>query len=75
MAIFDPKRYKQTDEWKNLHNAKLRNLYKNASIINTLKSHKLWWVEHVARMKHGRTHKLLLGKPERKHPRGRLNIT
>ena len=46
--ILDSKRDEQTGEWRKLHNAELRNLYKNVTIINMLKSHRLWWVRHVA---------------------------
>ena len=49
--------------------------YGNVNIIRTLKSHRLQWVGHVTWMgDERRTHKLLLGKPEGKRPRGRPKI-
>jgi hypothetical protein len=37
-----------------------------------IKSRRMRWVRHVARMKEGRSvHKVLVGKPERKRPLGR----
>ena len=73
--IFGPKKYEQTGEWRKLRNVELRNLCGNADIIRTLKSLRLPWVGHVARMRNERmAHKLLLRKPEKKHPRGRLKI-
>ena len=65
--IFGPKRDEQTGEWRKLHNH-----YGNADIIRTLKSRRLRWAGHVARMEDGRrAQKLLVGKPEGKRPRGR----
>ena len=49
-----PKRDKQADEWKKMHNVELHNLYGNAEIIRKLKSHRLRWSGHVQRMGDGR---------------------
>ena len=62
---FGPKRDEQTDEQRKLYNVKLHNLYENADIIRTLKSFRLRWVKHVARMGDGRrAHKLFIGNLE-----------
>ena len=70
----DPcKVYKNRDTY--LGNVELHNLYRNADIIKTLKSRRLRWAGHVARMGDGRrAHKILLGKPEGTRPRGRPKI-
>ena len=53
----------------------LHNQYGNADIIRTLKSRKLRWTGHIARMEDGRrAHKILPGKPEWTRPRGRWKI-
>ena len=63
---------KQTGEWRRLRNIELRNLCGNADIIKPLKSYRLRWAGHVARMGDGRrARKILLGKPEGTRPRGR----
>jgi hypothetical protein len=48
--IFGPKRDEVTGEWRKLHNEELRDLYCSPSIIRIIKSRKMWWVGHVARM-------------------------
>jgi hypothetical protein len=72
--IFGPKRDKVTGEWKKkLHNEKLRDLYSSTNIIRIIKSRRMSWVGHVARMGEKRNaYTLLVGKPERKRPLGRL---
>ena len=73
--IFGPKRDEQIGECRKLHNVKLHNLYGNADITTTLKSHKLRLAGHVARMGDRRSaHKFLLGNPERTYSRGMPKI-
>jgi hypothetical protein len=43
--IFGPKRDEVMEEWRNLHNEKLRNLYSSPSIIRTTKSWMMRWGE------------------------------
>jgi hypothetical protein len=70
--IFGPKRDEVTGEWRKLHNEELRDLYSLPSIIRVIKSRRMRWEGHVARMgKKGNTYRLLLGKPEGKRPLGR----
>ena len=58
-----------------MHNLELHNLYGNADIIRTFKSHRLWWAGHIAWMGDGRkAHKILLRNPERMRPHDRLKI-
>jgi predicted small integral membrane protein len=70
--IFGPKRDEVTGEWRKLHNEELHDLYSSPSIISTMKSRKMRWTGHVARMGVNRKkYRLLMGKPERKRPLGR----
>jgi hypothetical protein len=48
--IFGPKRYEVTGEWRKLHNKELRALYSSPSIIRIIKSRRMRWAAHVARM-------------------------
>jgi hypothetical protein len=55
-----------------LHNEELRDLYSSPSIIRIIKSRRMRWAGHVARMGEKRkTYRLLVGKPEGKRPLGR----
>jgi hypothetical protein len=67
--IFGPKRYEVTGEWRKLHNGELCNLYSSPEIIRQIKSRRMRWAGHVARMGEGRNvHRVLVGKPEGKRP-------
>ena len=48
--IFGPKRDEEIGEWRRLHNEELYVLYSSLNIIWVIKSRKLRWAEHVARM-------------------------
>jgi hypothetical protein len=48
--IFGPKRDEVTGEWRKLHNEKIRDLYSSPSIIRMIKSRRMRWAGHVARM-------------------------
>jgi hypothetical protein len=55
-----------------LHNEELRDLYSSPSKIRIIKSRRMSWAGHVARMGEKRnTYRLLVGKPERRRPLGR----
>jgi hypothetical protein len=70
--IFGLKRDEVTGEWRKLHNEELRDLYSSPSIIRIIKSRKMRWAGHLARMGEKRNaYKLLMGKPEEKRPLGR----
>jgi len=70
--IFGPKRDKVTVEWRKLHNEELRDLYSLPNIVRVVKSRRMRWAGHVARMGEGRgMHRVLVGKPEGKRPLGR----
>jgi hypothetical protein len=48
--IFGPKRDEVTGEWRKLHNEWLRDLYSSPSVIRIIKSRRMRWAGHVARM-------------------------
>ena len=63
--IFGPKRDKGTGEWKKLHNEELNDLYSSPSIVWVIKSRRMRWAGHVARMGERKgVYKILVGKPE-----------
>jgi hypothetical protein len=49
--IFGPKRDEVTGEWEKLHNKELHDLYFSPSIIRKIKSRRIRWAGHVARMR------------------------
>jgi hypothetical protein len=49
--IFGPKRDEVTGEWRKLHNKELHDLHSSPSIIRIIKSLKMRWAGHVARMR------------------------
>jgi hypothetical protein len=70
--ISGPYRVEVTGGWRKLHNEELHNLYSSPSIIRIIKSRKMRWAGHVARMGEKRNvYRLLVGKPEVKRPLGR----
>jgi hypothetical protein len=70
--IFGPKRDDVTGGWEKLHNERLHNLYSSPSIIRMIKSRRMTWAGHVARMGEKRNaYRMLVGKPEGKRPLGR----
>jgi len=48
--IFGPKRDELTGEWKKLHNEELNDLYSSPNIVRVIKSRRMRWVGHVARI-------------------------
>jgi hypothetical protein len=72
MRIFGPKRDGVMGGWKKLHNEELHNLYSSPSIIRIIKSRRMRWAGHVARMGEKRNvYRLLVGKPKGRRPLGR----
>ena len=70
--IFGAKKHEIKGEWRKLHNAELHALYSSPNIIKSLKSRRLRWAGHVARMEQSRNaYRVLVGKPEGKRPLGR----
>jgi hypothetical protein len=69
--IFGPKRDETTRGWRKLHNEELDNLFFSPSIIRMIKSRRLIWAGHVARMGAKRTAcRILVAKREGKRKGG-----
>jgi hypothetical protein len=67
--IFGPTRDEVTGEWRKLHSGELHNLYSTPDIIRQIKSRRMRWAGHVARMREGRkVYRALVGQPKGKRP-------
>jgi hypothetical protein len=65
--IFGPKRDEVTGDWRKVHNEELHDLYSKPNIIRMIKSGRMRWTVHVARVwVMIDEHKILIGKPEGK---------
>jgi hypothetical protein len=63
--IFGPKRDEVKGEWRKLHSGELRNLYSSPDNVRQIKSRRMRWAGHVARMGEGRhVYRFLVVKPE-----------
>ena len=60
--IFGPRSDEVTGKWKKLHNEELNILYCSPNNVGVIKSRRMRWAGHVARM---------VGKPDGKRPLGR----
>jgi len=70
--IFGPRREEVTGEWRRMHNEELNDLYSSLNIVRVIKSRRIRWAGHVARMGEERgVYRVLMGKPEGKRPLGR----
>jgi len=67
-----PKRDEVTGEWRKLHNEELNALYSSPNIVRVIKSERMRWAGHEARMGEGRdVYRILVGKPGGKTSLGR----
>jgi len=70
-GIFGPKRDEVRGEWRKLHNEELSDLYCSPNVVRVIKSRRIGWAGHVARMGERRgAHMVLVGKREGKRPLG-----
>jgi hypothetical protein len=70
--IFGLERHEVTGEWKKLHNQELNNMYCSPNIVGVIKSGRMRWTVHVARMGERRVIcRVLVGKPKGKRSLGR----
>ena len=70
--IFGPRRDEVRGEWRRLHNEELNGLYSSPNIVRVIKSRRMRWAGHVARMGEERgVYRVLVRKPEGKRPLGR----
>jgi hypothetical protein len=51
--LFGPKRDEVTREWRKLHNEELSDLYSLPNIVRVVKSRRMRWAWHLARMGSG----------------------
>ena len=51
--VFGSKRDEVTGEWRKLHNEELKDLYSLRNIVRVVKSRRMRWAGHVARMGRG----------------------
>jgi hypothetical protein len=66
-----PKR-EEDGSWRKLHNDELHSLYSSPNVFRVIKSRRMRWTGHVARMGEGRgVYRVFVGRPEGKRPLGR----
>jgi hypothetical protein len=66
--IYGPKR-EEDESWRKLHNDELHSLYSSPNIVRMIKSRRMRWAGHVARMVEGRgVYRILVGRPKCKKP-------
>ena len=60
--IFGSKRDEVTGEWRKIHSEELNDLYCSPNIVRVIKSRRMKWAGHVARMGKGRgVYRVLVG--------------
>ena len=70
--VFGPKWDEVTGEWRKLHKEELNDLCSLPNILRVVKSRRIRWAGHGARMGVDRgMHRVLVGKSEGKRPLGR----
>jgi len=61
--IFGTRRDEVTGKWRRMHNEELNDLYSSPNIVRVIKSRRMRWAGHVARMGEERgVHRILLGE-------------
>ena len=65
--IFGPRKDEVTGDWRRLHNEEINDWYSSRNIVQVIKSRRMRWAGHVARMGEVRgVYRVLVGKPEGK---------
>jgi hypothetical protein len=61
-----------TGEWRRLYNEELKDWYSSPNIIRVIRSRRITWAGHVARMGEERgAYRILVERPEGRRPLGR----
>jgi hypothetical protein len=72
LRIFGIKRDEVTEEWRKLHNVELNGLHCSPSVFREIKSRRMRWAGHIARMRERRgVYRVLVKKRHEKRPLGR----
>jgi hypothetical protein len=70
--IFGPNKDEVKGKWSKLHSKELNDLYSLSNIVRGIKSRRMRWARHVARIGDSRgEYRVLVGKPEGKIPLGK----
>jgi hypothetical protein len=70
LRIFGSQR-EEDGSWRKLHNDEFHKLYSSPNIVRMIKSRRMRWAGHVARMEEVRdVYRVLVGRPEGKRPVG-----
>jgi hypothetical protein len=72
LTVIVSKRDEVSGEWRKLHEEELNEMYSLPNIVRLVKSRRIRWAGHVARMGGDRgVHRVLVGRPEGKRPLGK----
>ena len=73
--IFGPRRDEVKGEWRRLHNEELNDLYSSTNIVRVIKSKRMRWAGHVARMGEERVvYRVLVEKRRKRDHWGDLGL-
>jgi hypothetical protein len=66
-SIFGPQRDEVTRKWRKLGNEEVSDFYSSPNIVRMIKSRRMRWAGHVARMgERGGVYRVFVGEPEGK---------
>jgi len=73
--IFGPRRDEVAGKWRRLHNEELNDFYSSPNIVRVIKSRRMRWAGHVARMaEESGVYRVLVGKLEGMNHWGDLGV-